>query len=165
MSAPTTTNINTSTISGNRGLMIEEPLIFEMDVAGRSGVDLPDVPQHAERLGKVKRKGAIGLPGLTEPDVPASLSPAAHRYLRERIGFDGLIVTDELGGMRAVSARYRVGDAAVRALVAGADMVLFADLGDVAPAAEAIIGAVEAGTLAPERLADAAARVREAQGC
>lgn len=66
MSAP---NINTDTISGNRGLQIEEPLIFEMDVAGRSGVDLPDVPKHQERLGKVKRKGSIGLPGLAEPQV------------------------------------------------------------------------------------------------
>jgi glycine dehydrogenase subunit 2 len=69
MNSPVNSGANTATISGNRGLMIEEPLIFEMDVAGRSGVDLPDVPQHAERLGKVKRKGAIGLPGLAEPQV------------------------------------------------------------------------------------------------
>lgn len=63
--------INTSagTISGNRGLQIEEPLIFEMDVPGRSGVDLPDVPKHKERLAGMKRKGAVGLPGLAESQV------------------------------------------------------------------------------------------------
>jgi glycine dehydrogenase subunit 2 len=57
------------THSGNRGLQIEEPLLFEQDVPGRCGVDLPEVPKHKSRLGAVKRKGAIGLPGLSEPQV------------------------------------------------------------------------------------------------
>jgi glycine dehydrogenase subunit 2 len=59
----------TNTFSGNRALLIEEPLIFEMDVPGRSGVDLPEIPKHKERLGGLKRAGAIGLPGLAEPQV------------------------------------------------------------------------------------------------
>ncbi|MBV5323885.1 MAG: aminomethyl-transferring glycine dehydrogenase subunit GcvPB, partial [Rhodospirillaceae bacterium] len=65
----TTPNPLTNTISGNRGLQLEEPLIFEMDVPGRSGVDLPDVPKHKERLGGMKRKGQVGLPGLAESQV------------------------------------------------------------------------------------------------
>ena len=63
------TNPLTNTVSGNRGLMIEEPLIFEMDAPGRTGVDLPAVPQHKERLGGMKRKGEVGLPGLGESQV------------------------------------------------------------------------------------------------
>ncbi len=55
--------INQSPSRGNRGLQIEEPLIFEMDVPGRSGVDLPDVPKHKERLGGMKRKGCRGPAG------------------------------------------------------------------------------------------------------
>ena len=57
------------TFSGNRGLQIEEKLIFEQDEAGRSGVDLPEPPQVKDRLGGVRRRQAIGLPGLSEPQV------------------------------------------------------------------------------------------------
>ena len=48
------------TISGNRGLVLEESLIFEQGRAGRTGVD---------RLGGLARDGDIGLPGLSEPQV------------------------------------------------------------------------------------------------
>ncbi len=48
---------------------MEQPLIFEQDATGRCGVDLPPVPAHKARLGNVKRKGAVGLPGLSEPQV------------------------------------------------------------------------------------------------
>jgi len=57
------------THSGNRGLQIEEPLLFEQDAAGRCGVDLPESAKHRDRLGAMKRQGAIGLPGLSEPQV------------------------------------------------------------------------------------------------
>ena len=57
------------TISGNRGLQIEEDLIFERDAPGRSGVDLPEPPAVKSRLGGVTREGPIGLPGLSEPQV------------------------------------------------------------------------------------------------
>ncbi|NUB16983.1 aminotransferase class V-fold PLP-dependent enzyme [Azospirillum brasilense] len=57
------------TVTGNRGLQIEEPLIFEQDSAGRCGVDLPEVPTVDSRLGAVKPRGKIGLPGLAEPQV------------------------------------------------------------------------------------------------
>jgi glycine dehydrogenase subunit 2 len=58
-----------TTASGHRGLMMEEPLIFEQGVPGRIGVDLPAVPAHRDRLGALKRQGAIGLPDLSEPQV------------------------------------------------------------------------------------------------
>jgi glycine dehydrogenase subunit 2 len=58
-----------ATITGNRGLVIEEPLIFEQGEALRSGVDLPEPAPHVERLGGLRRKGDIGLPGLSEPQV------------------------------------------------------------------------------------------------
>jgi glycine dehydrogenase subunit 2 len=58
-----------ATASGHRGLQIEEQLIFEQGVPGRTGVDLPEVPKTVSRLNGLKRKGAIGLPGLSEPQV------------------------------------------------------------------------------------------------
>jgi len=57
------------TYTGNRGLRIEEPLIFEQDSPGRTGVDLSDVPDVEDRLGGLSRTEPIGLPGLSEPQV------------------------------------------------------------------------------------------------
>src|SRR5476649_868037 len=48
---------------------LEEPLIFEQGAEGRSGIDLPSLPAHTSRLGGMQRQGAIGLPGLAEPQV------------------------------------------------------------------------------------------------
>ena len=57
-----------ATISGDRGLDHEEGLIFELG-HGATGVDLPDVQIAETRLGGMRRKGEIGLPGLSEPEV------------------------------------------------------------------------------------------------
>ncbi|MCD6073880.1 MAG: putative glycine dehydrogenase [decarboxylating] subunit 2 [Rhodospirillales bacterium] len=57
------------TTTGNRGLDLEEKLIFEQDKAGRTAVDLPEPDPHENRLGPARRKKAIGLPGLSEPQV------------------------------------------------------------------------------------------------
>jgi glycine dehydrogenase subunit 2 len=57
------------TFSGNRGLDIEEALIFEQDAPGRCGVDLPEPASLKPRLGGLERRGSIGLPGLSEPQV------------------------------------------------------------------------------------------------
>lgn len=57
-----------ATISGDRGLDHEERLIFELG-HGAVGVDLPDVAVTDARLGGMRRKAAIGLPGLSEPEV------------------------------------------------------------------------------------------------
>jgi len=54
------------TFTGNRGLMLEEPLLFECGRAETSGVDLEPVPDHAPRLGGLARTAPIGLPGLAE---------------------------------------------------------------------------------------------------
>lgn len=57
------------TISGSKGLDFAEPLIFEMGEEGRTGIDLPDVEISNDRLGGMRRKDAVGLPGLSEPQV------------------------------------------------------------------------------------------------
>jgi glycine dehydrogenase subunit 2 len=59
--APTTT--------GNRALMLEEPLIFEIGTTETTGVDLPDPQGGANRFGGFARAGEIGLPGLSEPET------------------------------------------------------------------------------------------------
>ena len=54
--------------------------------------------------------------------LPASLSPAVHRYLREELGYSGVIMTDDLV-MQAVSDQYGAGEAAVMAVLAGNDLL------------------------------------------
>jgi glycine dehydrogenase subunit 2 len=58
-----------STISGHSGLDHEEKLIFELGRAGKCGVDLPEPELKHDRLGGLRRRGTIGLPGLSEPEV------------------------------------------------------------------------------------------------
>jgi len=60
--------ISGATISGDRGLDHEEALIFELG-HGATGVDLPDVKVSDDRLAGMRRKGKVGLPGLSEPEV------------------------------------------------------------------------------------------------
>ncbi|HRK18536.1 MAG TPA: aminomethyl-transferring glycine dehydrogenase subunit GcvPB [Hyphomicrobiaceae bacterium] len=65
--AATTSDI--PTFSGHRGLDHEEPLLFERGRLDTTGVDLPDAPRIASRLGGLERQGDIGLPGLSEPET------------------------------------------------------------------------------------------------
>lgn len=55
--------------TGNRGLMLEEALLFERGAVDRCGVDIADVPGVATRLAGLERCAEIGLPGLSEPDT------------------------------------------------------------------------------------------------
>jgi glycine cleavage system P protein (glycine dehydrogenase) subunit 2 len=57
------------TFSGNRGLAIEEALIFEIGRTDTTGVDLPEPAKFSPRLGALERTEAIGLPGLSEPEA------------------------------------------------------------------------------------------------
>jgi glycine dehydrogenase subunit 2 len=57
------------TTSGNRGLRFEEALIFELDSAGSTAVDLAPPAHEEDRLGGLRRRGPVGLPGLSEPEV------------------------------------------------------------------------------------------------
>ncbi len=59
----------TGTVSGNRALEIDEPLLFEQGDPSLSGVDLAEPEAFEERLGGLARAGAIGLPGISEPQV------------------------------------------------------------------------------------------------
>ena len=60
---------NRETFTGNRALVIEEPLLFEFGRLQTTGVDI-DVPDaKGDRLGAHRRKAPIGLPGLSEPDA------------------------------------------------------------------------------------------------
>ena len=58
-----------ATYTGNKALMLEEPLLFEIGATDRTGVDLPAPPKVKSRLAGLERNKPIGLPGLSEPEA------------------------------------------------------------------------------------------------
>jgi glycine dehydrogenase subunit 2 len=58
-----------ATFTGNRGLDMEEALIFETGRLDSTGVDIEEPAPFTARLGGLDREGEIGLPGLTEPEA------------------------------------------------------------------------------------------------
>jgi glycine dehydrogenase subunit 2 len=58
-----------ATWTGNRALMLEEPLIFEIAGTDTTGVDIPPAETPGNRLGGLAREAPIGLPGLSEPET------------------------------------------------------------------------------------------------
>ena len=90
-----------------------------------------------------------------DADLPASLSPAVHRVLRETCGFEGIAITDDLA-MDAVQAYAKNGAVAVMALQAGNDMIITTDYRTQIPA---VIAAVQDGTLDESVIDDACLRV------
>ncbi|MEV1023614.1 glycoside hydrolase family 3 protein [Streptomyces sp. NPDC050264] len=102
---------------------------------------------------------------VLDPDRPATLSRRILTgLLREELGYDGLIVTDGIE-MQAISSAYGIERGSVLAIAAGADAICVGgglnDEGTVTGLRDALVAAVRSGELPEERLADAAARVRD----
>lgn len=90
-------------------------------------------------------------------EYPASLSEAVHSYLRDEMGFGGVIVTDDLA-MQAITDLYGAGEAAVLAVLAGNDLLCSSEY-QIQYAA--VLEAVRSGRIPAEQLDRAAARVLE----
>ena len=61
--------VEPKTATGNRGLQIEEPLLFEIGSPDFTGVDIEEPEALESRLGEVERRDTMGLPGLSEPET------------------------------------------------------------------------------------------------
>ncbi len=103
----------------------------------------------------------LAVPALAPPDVPATVSPAILTgLLREQLGFKGIIVTDalEMGG---IAKGYKAGEAAVKALQAGADVLLMTP--DPEGALKAVQAAVRSGALTQKRIDESVDRLLSAK--
>ncbi len=101
----------------------------------------------------------VAFPELDPTGAPASLSPAIIDLLRENLGFDGLVVTDAFI-MQAVSGSGRTEEeAAVEAVRAGCDVVLYPSLPESTIAS--LESALKSGGLDPQRVEEAENRVAE----
>lgn len=108
--------------------------------------------------------GHISTPSAVPPEeanLPASLSPGLiDGLLRQELGFTGLVVTDSLA-MGAITENFTPGEAAVRALQAGADLLLMP--ADLAEAFDAVTEAVETGAIPEAALNAKVARILAAK--
>lgn len=102
----------------------------------------------------------ISFPKLgSEPGLPSTLDPKILTgILRDSLGFDGLITTDALE-MEGITDHFSPGDALIRAILAGADMLLIPP--DVASSLDAAVLAVERGQIPIERIDASVRRILE----
>ncbi|MGE2712980.1 glycoside hydrolase family 3 N-terminal domain-containing protein [Mycolicibacterium litorale] len=111
--------------------------------------------------------GHMQVPGLTGSD-PASLSPAAYQLLRSGgyggPGFNGPVFTDDISGMRAITDRYGVGDAALRAIQAGADTALWVSTAEVPAVLDRLEQALADGELTMPRVDQSVLRMAAVKG-
>ncbi|HET9948709.1 MAG TPA: glycoside hydrolase family 3 N-terminal domain-containing protein [Longimicrobiales bacterium] len=104
----------------------------------------------------------ISVPSLNGGVREAStLSPLVlTTVLRDELGFDGLVFTDAMD-MSAIARRHSAGEAAARAIEAGADIILMPP--DVGRAIDGIVEAVESGRITEERIDESVLRVLQAK--
>ena len=90
-----------------------------------------------------------------DPDLPASLSPKVHHILRQELGFDGVVMTDDLM-MDAIKQYTGNEQAAVQAAQAGNDLLLATDFDVQIPA---VLQAVKEGRIPLEQVEQSVRRV------
>lgn len=119
--------------------------------------DLIAASHREEQYAPMMMMGHLDVPEL-DPGVPSSVSSAAHEALRGLgdADYDGVVVTDALN-MGALVERFGPNEAPVRALAAGADLLLMPS--NVVSAHAALVSAVQDGEVPEERLTQAAERV------
>lgn len=144
------------------------------DTSVDSHVGLPTIGHDLERLKSyefVPFKEAIDngadavmvahiLLSKIDSDYPSSLSKTViTNILREDLGFDGVVVTDDMT-MGAISENYEIGNAAIKSINAGSDIVLVAHGFENSIAViDSIKEAVENETISEERLDDSMYRI------
>src|SRR5262249_46270012 len=164
-------------VEENGGLATAKHFPGHGDTASDSHIDLPVIHADKERLEHLElvpfraaiaagagsvMTGHLSVPSL-EPDAntPATLSPRILTdVLRQELGFQGLVVTDAMD-MGGITVRYAPGEAAVRAVLAGADALLMPPVPDAAY--QALREAVNSGRIPVDRLDGWVRRILQAK--
>ncbi|ALG87045.1 glycoside hydrolase family 3 N-terminal domain-containing protein [Gordonia phthalatica] len=113
--------------------------------------------------------GHLIVPGLTGPQTPASISPAAIGMLRsgkkyDAPGFNGVVFTDDLSGMKAITDKYSIDQAVLKAIKAGADVGLWLTTDQVGSVLDTLEKAVKDGKLSAERVDRSVVRILKSKG-
>ncbi len=164
-------------VQENGGIATAKHFPGHGDTAADSHIDLPVIKADRSRLNSLElvpfraairagvgsvMTGHLNVPAL-EPDsnTPATLSSnILTGVLRKELGFQGLVVTDAMD-MGGITVRFAPGDAAVRAILAGVDVLLMPPVPDAAY--DALLAAAKSGTITAERLDASVRRILEAK--
>jgi len=164
-------------VNENGGLATAKHFPGHGDTAADSHIDLPVIKADRARLDGLElvpfraaieagvgsiMTGHLNVPSLEpDPNTPATLSHnILTGVLREQLGFEGLVITDAMD-MGGITVRFAPGEAAVRAVLAGADALLMPPVPDAAY--EALQEAVKSGRISEERLDASVRRILEAK--
>lgn len=139
---------------------LELPIV-DVDRARLNAIELPPFRAAIEEGVGGVMSAHIALPQIEPERLPATLSPKMLTgVLRGELKFNGVIFTDALN-MRGVAAHYPGGEAAVRAIKAGADVLLYPP--SVEQAFVAVKRAVEAGEIKESRVDESVRRILSAK--
>ena len=146
------------------------------DTATDSHLNLATIPGDLERLNQVEfapfraaiKSGVdsimtahLAVPAIEDPSIPATLSTKIlSGLLRDQLSFRGIIVTDALD-MGGIGQGFAPGDAAVRAIEAGADILLMPP--DAEAAINAVQAAVKSGRITQKRIESSVLRLLAAK--
>src|SRR5690349_14501484 len=164
-------------VEENGGLATAKHFPGHGDTAADSHIDLPVIRADRRRLDSLElvpfraaigagvgsiMTGHLNVPALeSDPNTPATLSPhILTDLLRTDLRFAGLVVTDAMD-MGGITVRFAPGEAAVRAVLAGADCLLMPPVPDAA--FESLQHAVNTGRISRERLDASVRRILEAK--
>jgi beta-N-acetylhexosaminidase len=164
-------------VQENGGLATAKHFPGHGDVSVDSHIALATVPGDRKRLESVElvpfraaiaagvgsiMTGHLATPAFEpDPELPATMSRRVLTdVLRNELGFDGLIVTDALD-MGGVTTRYPPGEAAVRSVLAGADVLLLSPTVDAA--LEGLEEAARSGRLPVARIDESVRRILRAK--
>ena len=94
---------------------------------------------------------------MTGDDTPCTLSyKMVTEILRGDLGYSGLIVTDGMN-MKAITKQYSSGEATVKAIQAGVDLILMPE--DFEKAVQGVLDAVENGDITEDRINESVLRI------
>ncbi len=164
-------------VEENGGLATAKHFPGHGDTAADSHIDLPVIRADKNRLEHLElvpfrsaiaagvgsiMTGHLSIPALEpDPNTPATLSNhVLTGLLRDELHFQGLVVTDAMD-MGGITTRFAPGEAAVRAVLAGADALLMPPVPDAAY--EALQAAVKSGRISHERLNASVRRILQAK--
>jgi beta-N-acetylhexosaminidase len=120
-------------------------------------IDAPPFEAAVEHHTDVIMTAHIVVPGLDKSRLPATMSKTVLTgLLRDKLGFQGVTITDSLQ-MTGATIKFGPEEAAVRAVVAGADMLLMPR--NLGRAYNAVLAAVKAGRISRGRLDEAVTRI------
>ncbi len=135
----------------------DEKTVSEKTLEDMQQTDLPAFQSGIDAGADFVMVSHMSLPNVIGDDTPCSLSGAViSDLLRNQLGYNGIVITDALD-MSAITDSYSSAEAAVKAIEAGADMLLMPE--NFEEAYQGVLDAVQNGTISEDRINESLKRI------